>query len=229
MKDLILLLLIFLPDSAKSINNSEEKYFDHDPALKKLPDDVLKNFLQDFNRKYNKTKELNEVTTEKPSRKMNKKFFEFLVKDLVDSLDDIPKMELDETKQNYKHIILNHTEERGNMVRKYGSMMCSLEEKSNKLDLSPNGSPVCPWHHELRVRENIYPHLRLFAKCNCVNCLAKTKFDSDRYFFSGCRQAFSLMPALVKRVSSQTGEVQWKFVMEKIPTACFCSIRLNPI
>ncbi|RNA07594.1 hypothetical protein BpHYR1_035959 [Brachionus plicatilis] len=50
----------------------------------------------------------------------------------------------------------------------------------------------------------MYPHRRVFSKCNCEKCLIQ----------SSCTPIYTLMPALIKDGRN------WNFVLENVPTSC---------
>lgn len=107
-----------------------------------------------------------------------------------------------------------------------GAPNCSLEKVAiTKLS---EAVPICPWHWLITERHDVFPFKRANAKCNCINCQAKTIFDSDSRKLSSCQNEKILMPALF-RESIVNHTEQWSFYLEEVPIACICSIRLNPI
>jgi hypothetical protein len=82
--------------------------------------------------------------------------------------------------------------------------------------------------------------MRLNAKCNCDNCLAKTVFDTEERY-SYCKPVYVLMPVLIRKEinSSSTSKstssssildnnYSWEFGVEPVANSCVCAINLKP-
>ena len=84
--------------------------------------------------------------------------------------------------------------------------------------------------------------MRLNAKCNCDNCLAKTVFDTDERY-SYCKPVRVLMPVLVRKeitssalksnnysnsILDNNNNYRWEFGMEPVANSCVCAINLKP-
>ena len=108
---------------------------------------------------------------------------------------------------------------------KIGSDSCMLE-KIASLDYNIP-VPICPWHWILTERIDYYPFKRPYAVCNCINCQAKTIYDSNADKLSRCQNIYYLMPVL-KRESVLNNIEKWTFSLEEVPTSCICSILINP-
>ena len=109
-----------------------------------------------------------------------------------------------------------------------GSTSCKLEKITNSK--IPTAMPVCSWHWIMIDRVDKYPFRRALAKCNCIDCQAKTIFDSERRRLSGCMPNVVLMPVLFRdNLKSNESTERWWFALEEIPTSCICSLRLKPI
>lgn len=107
-----------------------------------------------------------------------------------------------------------------------GSWSCSLERVAYERPKVPVA--VCPWRWLIIVRDDRFPFKRANAKCNCVNCQAKTIYDSDVQKLAGCKTENVLMPALFRETLVENLE-KWKFVLEEVPVSCVCSIKLEPL
>jgi hypothetical protein len=81
--------------------------------------------------------------------------------------------------------------------------------------------------------------MRLNAKCNCDNCLAKTVFDTEERY-SYCKPVHVLMPVLIrKEINSSSASkststsildnnYSWEFGVEPVANSCVCAINLKP-
>lgn len=168
--------------------------------------------------------------TQSSSKKENVILYKVYAEAVSNNLDDITFMSVDAFKPRYSIRQVKYDANQGRLIAKYGSQKCSLEsdpsdEEAENDQQAPRTMPICPWHYELTLRDNIYPYMRINAKCNCVDCLAKTKFDA-KYTMSYCRQVFTLMPVLIK-TRTQSADFEWKFAMEQVATSCVCSINLK--
>lgn len=145
---------------------------------------------------------------------------------LSKSIEDFSLISIDEWRSQMKMTMVAYDPHQGVLKNIYGNKTCDLIKmpSEDKNEPAPH-SPVCPWHYELRVRDNIYPHMRVNAICNCQKCLAKTEFDA-KFNFSRCRQVFTYMPVLIRETakSAKGPNTVWRFGMEQVATSCVCSL-----
>ncbi len=157
---------------------------------------------------------------------------EFLCIKYFQHYDIISYMAIDEFRTSFSFRILKNSFEKksGNFfenIKKHGVDMCDLESVANQN--TEKIVSICPWHWVIIKREDRYPFQLPIARCNCVHCLAKTSFDSDRYKRSRCNPNYSLLPVLIKEPNdSTTDEEVWKFNLEEVPFSCSCNIKINP-
>lgn len=111
---------------------------------------------------------------------------------------------------------------------KHGIDKCDLENVA--LNNYDENVSVCPWHWIVIEREELYPFKLPVAKCNCANCQAKTKYDTDMKSISGCNTNYALKPVLARLTDvpdlSNTEEI-WVFNLEEVPVSCSCSVRIK--
>lgn len=109
-----------------------------------------------------------------------------------------------------------------------GSDLSKYREKSN----SP-AAQICPWHWIRLSRENMFPFHVYYAKCDCLKCMGRTEFDSDKYQFSKCVPNYTLMPVLSKVLdttgmkSVRSDEELWEFNLEEVPISCGCTLKIR--
>lgn len=119
----------------------------------------------------------------------------------------------------------NQTRNKYHKIEEFGNRECSLEKLAYQHKIPV---PVCPWHWMYIERKDRYPFKRPNAKCNCVNCQAKTIYDSTEDKLSQCTTENVLLPALVRESVDKNGTEKWVFYLEEVPVSCVCSIRLKP-
>ena len=112
-------------------------------------------------------------------------------------------------------------------IKQHGVDSCDLERVANQnIDKIVS---ICPWYWLIYKRQDRYPFHLPIAKCNCVNCQAKTIFDSDRQKRSRCNLNYNLLPVLIKESINQSNEEEiWTFGLEEVPSSCYCNIKINP-
>lgn len=118
--------------------------------------------------------------------------------------------------------------EKHRTTKKHGIDKCDLENvaRSNYIE----NVSVCPWHWIVIEREELYPFNLPVAKCNCINCQAKTRYDSDRRSISACTTNYALKPVLAKLPYASglnDNEELWVFNLEEVPVSCSCSVRIK--
>ena len=106
---------------------------------------------------------------------------------------------------------------------------CSIEHVANE---NINGIvSICPWYWRAFIRDDKYPYEISAATCNCLNCQARTVFDSDIFKLSKCNLVYRLSPVLVKEtdmVGLEENYEAWFFNLEEIPVSCTCDLKIDP-
>jgi len=97
----------------------------------------------------------------------------------------------------------------------YGSTDCNTKMRN-----SQNTLTICPWHYVTIYREDRYPKLKSYAKCNCAQCQSSFNTDEDDVAYS-CRPYYQKELVLV-RDKCEDGKYEWKPMIEMIPTICLC-------
>lgn len=160
---------------------------------------------------------------------------EFLAAKIYQFIEKINLMTIPEFRQAFESSIkvlkYNPNKKINPAESTIGSTSCRLEKITNSRTFNP--VPVCSWHWVINERMDKYPFRRALARCNCVDCQAKTKFDSDRRRLSGCMPNVVLMPVLYKENNNKNNNnssiERWCFGLEEVPTSCICSLRIKPI
>lgn len=229
---LVIILISFKELNSLSTQNIIKLLLNENPSIR-LPDQELEKISSQFlNQQRNYSNELKskfknfiqiEQTDEMRSNHLNK----FLTNKINQYLDEINTMVIPEFSQYYekyfKIIRATNTINDDNLT-KIGESFCNLELVA--LSKEDKSSSVCPWHYLNVQRVNMFPFSRANAKCNCLNCQAKTIFDSDFFKISKCMPIYSLKPALI-RESIIDGVEKWWFCLEEVSTSCVCSVNLN--
>ena len=110
-----------------------------------------------------------------------------------------------------------------------GTSLSSYIEKGHKMGLLN----VCPWHWVRSSRENTFPFTIFYAECNCVNCMGKSQFDTEKFQISRCQPNYTLMPVLSKVVNTtylnsfDSDAELWEFKLEEVPISCGCILKVK--
>jgi hypothetical protein len=153
---------------------------------------------------------------------------EFLCIKFFQHYDVISYMAIEEFRLSFSFKIMkNNYEEKVNKVKKHGVDICDLESVANQN--TDKIVSICPWYWLIIRREDRFPFQLPIAKCNCVNCQAKTPFDSEKYKRSRCNPNYSLLPVLIREpIEIGSDEEIWVFNLEEVPFSCSCNIKINP-
>lgn len=233
----MILFLIIILISFNQLNSlpthSITKLFNDNPLIRFSDQELLKISSQFIDQQRNYTNEMKkskfknfiqiEQTDDKRSNHLNK----FLTDKINQYLDEINTMIIPDFSQFYeqyfKIVRAKSTINDDNLTR-IGETYCNLELVA--LSKEDKSSSVCPWHYLNVERVDMFPFSRANAKCNCLNCQAKTIYDSDFFRISKCMPIYSLKPALI-RESLIDGVEKWWFCLEEVSTSCVCSVNLN--
>jgi hypothetical protein len=204
--------------------DDEFKYFESDPSLQEMmPQIEMDKFLEDFHATYYNRNQIcggttNLINTEpnsKPKKEITR-LSEILARGIMNNVENLALIQNEKFRKMMRMPIVVYDPTNGRFNSESGDKRC---------DFMDNGtSMICPWHYELRVREDMFPRMRMNAICNCkYGCLAKTEVEEHlQIHVNYCRPVFSYMPVLVKEKSGE-----WMFAIEEVPTACACSINLE--
>ena len=210
---ILILLCICLCCIKNSTNQNSSMFSDY----------VLNGFFFKFEKKFGHLKKLPNdfiIPQQKsPDPKViHKSLSSLYAEKIIQNMENILLISIDEYQVINKDLILEDAEaNKGILFRIFGKKSCSLDDQGDNEVKS-----VCPWHYELRFRQNMYPHRRVFSKCNCDKCLIHSKFDNNHIQFSACTPVYTMMPAMIREKD------EWNFVLENVPTSCQCSVKLNP-
>lgn len=242
----ILLITLAFSITYTHTNLIEANSADKLKRFNQMETDPLSNIAKDFTQKGFKPSKHHKEPTTHPVKKSKFKSYlqishvdssknellnEFLALKMYQYADKINMMTIPDFRivlDSSVKIIKSETVEPGKKMNesfKIGTTSCNLERIAYGRSNSP--IPVCPWHWVITEREDKYPFKRANARCNCVDCQAKTIYDSDLYRLSSCQPENILMPVLVREKLVNNTE-RWWFNMEEVPTSCICSLKLNP-
>lgn len=196
-----------------------------------------------------------EVSTKDEQRK--EILTEFLAQKILQYSDKISLMTIPEYRKLYSEIkVIKNEPNLYQPSAKFGSTSCHLDQIANssllwqiecpnifkigtkkcrklktEIEMENIGVPIpiCPWHWNIITREDRFPFKISNAVCNCLNCQAKTIYDTKRRKVSSCLPDYVLMPVLVRSSVLDSLE-KWRFYMEEVPSSCSCTLnQLKPI
>ena len=209
-------MLSFIKIGVFSNNPRAELTFNYYEDLMKKVNKILIEKQRNSSR-HDKSKQQNifSVSQEDPLKEDHlRKFLSIKMQFFNENLDKMIIPELGSTLDRSINIIKSISKQPESF--KIGIDHCQMD-KSDK----ENISPLCPWHWLINERENIFPFTRAVANCNCKECQART-FDKS-INATACEPLITPTPALY-RESIENGTENWKFVLEEVPTSCFCSV-----
>lgn len=158
-------------------------------------------------------------TTQQPERKCKDPSSEEISKTLLKMLNIFNEGERMLNIPVLKDIIKNITIINDNVNLNSGLIYGSTECQPN-LRNSQNALTICPWHYVTIYREDRYPKLKSYAKCNCKSCQSSHKPVEDDVSYS-CRPYYQKELTLV-RDKCEDGKYEWIPMIELIPTICLC-------
>ncbi len=213
--------MLSLCDLGFSLNNSqaELKFSYHEDLIKKV--NIILNEKQRNSSRIAKSKQQNLLSLMQDDLLKEDLLTRFLSNKIQyynENLDKMLIMELRSTQESSIKIIKVPAYDQDSF--KIGFNDCQKDKLSKE-----KIGPLCPWHWLISERENIFPFSRALAKCNCEQCQIQIFENStnETKTQAACNPLITLTPALI-RESIINGTENWRFVLEEVPTSCFCSI-----
>lgn len=213
---IVISILFKLFVNIKTLEQISQEQHELEHSIETIPDEMKNKFIQSFEKKY---AHLKQKTSSILPILSKKSLGDLFAEKLSENLVDILQAQIDYYNKNKNDVlVLNESfSNDAKVFREVGDKKCSLTNSD-----TTERKAICPSHLQIKFRKNMFPRLRLFAKCNCKDCLFKTTIDYEVFSWSKCEPVYFLMPALI-----QEQDGVWKFVLEQVPVSCRCTMNFR--
>jgi hypothetical protein len=205
-------------------NKTEEAFFSNNFTINSIKSSILSEImlLANYNNSQNASTTHVELIFDEHTNpnKIPSKLKKELSESFADALDIYSICLVDQMREICQKSLRKFDQQKqGSLIERIGFRDCfrfsnKKEDKSNQA----NGA-MCPWHSEIRFREDMYPVFRAHAICNCnISQKITEKLGNSLYQSYRCKQVFTLQPALFKENLGK--QQRWVFGYEEIPTSC---------